>query len=382
MTHILSKRFIARFIAIPAFFIVTTPTFAQTRVESAEVARQINAANTLLRDGDIDGAIDAYRHIVPGDQQRDELNYNLAVAEYRKGNIETAEQLFIEVASSATATVSAGSRYNLGNCQYAKALQLADRDRPAAIENLRHAISHYRDSLRANPNNADARANIELAGELIRRLEQERQQQEEQEKQQQDKQDEDQPDQQQKNDSEQQPSDQNQQGDEQQNQNGKSKQDKSQNDGEQKQNSDEQKSGSEKTDDQQSQDEQPGSDDAQPQESKSADSGTEAKNQSPPRKNQQSSGKQQQADQQTAGEEQESKDQPVPTGDLTAAAAPNNDKKPTNAVGAADPNRKDGLMTLEEALKMLQAVRDRDMLRRIRQQHQERSRRVPVDRDW
>ena len=39
-------------------------------------------------------------------------------------------------------------------------------------------------------------------------------------------------------------------------------------------------------------------------------------------------------------------------------------------------------MSKEEALKMLQAVRDRDMLRRLRQEKAERSRHIPVDRDW
>jgi Ca-activated chloride channel family protein len=39
-------------------------------------------------------------------------------------------------------------------------------------------------------------------------------------------------------------------------------------------------------------------------------------------------------------------------------------------------------MTEEEARKMLQAIRDRDMLRRLRRQAAERSRRIPVERDW
>ena len=41
-----------------------------------------------------------------------------------------------------------------------------------------------------------------------------------------------------------------------------------------------------------------------------------------------------------------------------------------------------GLMTREEALKMLQSVRDRDMLRRIENQRRQRIRRVPVEKDW
>ncbi len=39
-------------------------------------------------------------------------------------------------------------------------------------------------------------------------------------------------------------------------------------------------------------------------------------------------------------------------------------------------------MTKQEALKMLQSVRDRDMLRRLRQEQFERRRHVPTERDW
>ena len=38
-------------------------------------------------------------------------------------------------------------------------------------------------------------------------------------------------------------------------------------------------------------------------------------------------------------------------------------------------------MTKQEAQKMLQAIRDRDMLRRLRRQSQQRARRIPVDRE-
>ncbi|MDB4749522.1 hypothetical protein OAF83_01320 [Rubripirellula sp.] len=39
-------------------------------------------------------------------------------------------------------------------------------------------------------------------------------------------------------------------------------------------------------------------------------------------------------------------------------------------------------MTQEEARKLLQSIRDRDMLRRLRKQAAERASRVPVERDW
>ena len=39
-------------------------------------------------------------------------------------------------------------------------------------------------------------------------------------------------------------------------------------------------------------------------------------------------------------------------------------------------------MTEEEARKLLQSIRDRDMVRRLRKQAAERALRVPVERDW
>jgi Ca-activated chloride channel family protein len=97
---------------------------------------------------------------------------------------------------------------------------------------------------------------------------------------------------------------------------------------------------------------------------------------------QQSGDQQQQPDDLGKPEEREAKNQPVPAGDLKAAGQQDGNQKPAASAGMADPNVKDGLMTHEEALKMLQSVRDRDMLRRMQQQRQERSRHVPVDRDW
>ena len=94
------------------------------------------------------------------------------LAEDRSGNIDAAERLFGEVARAGNPAISSNSRYNLGNCRYTKAVQVAEQDKPAAIGHLRDAVAHYRGALRANSNNPDARANIELAGTMIRKLEQ------------------------------------------------------------------------------------------------------------------------------------------------------------------------------------------------------------------
>jgi len=418
MKNSIYKTILGSSVALAACVIASVPAFAQSPLSEKEAATRINAANGLLREGKVDDAIAAYREVVPGEQQENELNYNLAVAEYRKGNIDSAGQLFNDVAGCGDAKISADSRYNLGNCQYAKAVELAEKDKPAAIERLRQAISNYRGSLRGNPNNSDARANIELAGELIRKLDEEQkqedqqkqdQQQDQQQKQQQ-KQDQKQDEQQDKNkkdqqdkkdQSEQEKSDQQQQGDEQKNQQDKSEKSESQQSdskqGESKEEksqeaSEQQKSGSQesksenKSDEQKKQDE---TSDEQKQDEQKQDQQKDGnpeqpsrgQNQKQPQNQRQQSGQQQPEDQ-GQPEEQEAKNQQIPGGELKAAGEQDENKQPDGSVAMADPNAKDGLMTREEALKMLQAVRDRDMLRRMQQQRQEQSRHVSVDRDW
>ena len=387
MTSNHCKHFVSISLALAVIAVASAPASAQSRRNTTETASEINAANKLLRDGKVKEALEAFRRVVPGDQQRDELNYNMAVAEYRNGNIDAAEKRFSEVAGTGTPAISSNSRYNLGNCQYAKAVQTAEQDKPAAIEHLRDAVSHYRGALRGNSNNVDARANIELASELIRKLELEQKQQDEQKKQEQqqqdDKKNEDQQ-QDQKDQAEQKKSDQQEEDDQQdKSQDSESQQSDSRKDESQKndsQKNDSQKNESQK-DDSQKGNEQPKSDQQKPSEQQSQPRGS-GDEQPQPQSMEEKSGDQHQPSEEGKPEEQESKNEPVPVGDLKAAGQQDENKNPAGSVAMADPNAKDGLMTREEALKMLQSVRDRDMLRRMQQQRQERSRHVPVDRDW
>lgn len=395
------------YIAAVIIGLSAAPVMAQSPVGIRQTASEINAANTLLRDGKVDEALDAYRKVVPGEQQRDELNYNMAVAEYRKGNIDAAEKLFTDVAGTASTTIAADSRYNLGNCQYAKALQLTEQDKPAASELLRKAIGNYRGALRGKPNNPDARANIELAGELIRKLEQEQKKEEQQksddQQQQKDEKQQDQPNKDQQKHDEQKPQNKSQDAESQKSNSEKeeSRKDDSQKNSEQKKSdpqgsksdqekSDQQKNEEQMDEEQKKQDEQKDDKSGDKQNKNDQPNSSEQKGQP---KSSDSRQKQQQNMQRKSGdqknprdeghpEEQDPTNKSVPTGDLKAASEHEQNKKPEGALGTADQNAEVGLMTREEALKMLQSVRDRDMLRRMQQQRQEKSRRVPVDKDW
>ena len=108
--------------------------------------------------------------------------YNQGVAFYRDGDLEKAAQRFAVSAASPSESVAAKSRFNMGNTLYAQALALLQQAEtqqsagqaaspgspPAvsgveeAIELLKSAIIQYRSSLRLQPSDVDARANIEL----------------------------------------------------------------------------------------------------------------------------------------------------------------------------------------------------------------------------
>lgn len=339
-------------------------------------AKQINAANELLRQGETVEALRSYESIADANVVRDELHYNQAVAHYRNGDLDAAANLFAQAAPSRNRQIAASSKYNLGNCSYQRALQSAEQQPKVAIAELQQAIAHYRGALRATPDNADARVNIELAMKLIERLEQEQQPKEEQSP----------PDQQQPQDENQQsepeqendtadPAESSQ--DQRQDQKQDPKQDQDDQDSSESEPS-EKNEGKEGEQDKEAEDGsgQDNSGQDKPGEDKPGEENAGDEN---PGENQQDS-KQQDSEPAAAEEETTDPGATPSSGELTAA-------DPAARAGAAETTSDENesgrrAMSREEALKLLQAVRDRDMLRRLQRQQLERSRRVPVERDW
>jgi tetratricopeptide (TPR) repeat protein len=87
--------------------------------------------------------------------------FNMADALYKNGRYDEAAALFGALGGDARSTVTAPSRFNLGNSLYQK-------------QDYAGAIRSYRDALRLAPGDADARRNLELA---LRALEAQKEQQ-------------------------------------------------------------------------------------------------------------------------------------------------------------------------------------------------------------
>jgi Ca-activated chloride channel family protein len=151
-------------------------------------------ANKLISAGEFQKALDAYKSAEVTLPDAPELAYDQGVAYYRLKDYAKAREQFTKALTTRDLALEARAKYNLGNCAYAESLQKLS-DLQAAFDGLRQAISHYRDALEINPNDNDARANIEMAQLLIKDLlDKQKQQQEQQKKdQKQDQQKQDQP---------------------------------------------------------------------------------------------------------------------------------------------------------------------------------------------
>ena len=257
-----------------------------------------------------------------------EAIYNQGVTQYREGQYAEARDSFTRSTAVADRALEARARFNLANCDYAEALALRAEnpdEADEAIAKLETAISHYRGAIEANPQDADARANAELAQLFIDQIqqEQEQQEQEQQEQEQQEQQEQDEQEQDQKEQDEQDQQDQ-----------------------------DEQQQGEQEQDEQEQQ--QEGEQD------------------------------QQQEGEQDQDQQEGEQDQQQTPGSSGGTQTENSNEKPEghHGIGSSADGQEPRAMTEEEAEKMLQAVRDRDLKRRYEKLRKTQRYYQPVDRDW
>ena len=143
--------------------------------------------------------------LVAKEPERAEHLYNLGVLQYRAGKLEAARESFRVSAERLSNTLAARSTYNRGTTRYREALasmeqgaanapspvmggdQAAEDPQAQTIAALEESLQQLKDSIRATPSsvdNADARANAELAHRLLKKLKEQQKQDQKQDQQQ------------------------------------------------------------------------------------------------------------------------------------------------------------------------------------------------------
>ncbi len=349
-------------------------------------------ANAAIRASDYATGIRLLEQAISQDDDNPSLSYNLAIARYRQGDVEIARQLFTEVAAAEDPALAAKARYNLGNADFAEAIQKLEQDQAVARKQLESAIENYRQALQIDRTDSDARANIELANRLIDQLQDEQKQdqsKEDQSKEDQSKDDQSKDDQskddqskddQSKDDQSKDDQSKQDQSKEDQSKEDQSKEDQSKQDQSKQQESGQQKSSDQPSDKSQEPKQTPDPNQKQDPSNQAADSSSKSDSTESNSLNQRpdpTSAAESKAEDATSKEN----GTPPPEGELS----PLNEQSPPTmepATPAGEMLRDDQTMTQQEAQKMLQAVRDRELRRRLQQLQQSQSRRLRVEKDW
>jgi Ca-activated chloride channel family protein len=113
-------------------------------------AERIGAGGDLYQRGDYLGAVEAFQSAQAASPDRPEAYYNAASALARSGQLRRAVAALEQAIAFADDELAAKAYYNLGNVYF-------------EMSRFAEAISAYQDALRLNPEDQDARYNLELA---------------------------------------------------------------------------------------------------------------------------------------------------------------------------------------------------------------------------
>ncbi|MFN3344560.1 MAG: hypothetical protein ACK412_02805 [Chloroherpetonaceae bacterium] len=137
----------------------------------------LREGNNKYLAGDYDEAKRRYDKIIAESEKfedKKEAIFNSGNALYRMNKFDDAEADYRKIAENNTLAPSlrADALYNIGNSYFTRAKDLQGEQKEAMLKN---AIKHYKESLKLNPNDLQAKQNLELAKALLKQEEDKKQ---------------------------------------------------------------------------------------------------------------------------------------------------------------------------------------------------------------
>ena len=162
-------------LAIVVAALISGEVFAQKMPER----RLVRKGNRQYERGDYESSIDNYSRALQHDPQSFEAKFNTANVQFRKAfvdslqmdakMVEKAEKTLRKLAQDSTRTdcERADVAYNLGNSLFVQ-------------QKFKEALTCYRDAMRLNPEDKEAKYNYALTKEMLKQQQQQQQQQQDQ----------------------------------------------------------------------------------------------------------------------------------------------------------------------------------------------------------
>ena len=132
----------------------------------------VRQGNVLYDAGNFDAAAQQYDAAAQALPDAAAVHFNLGNALFKRQRLDDAVEHYARALTTAApgpAGLEGRLKYNLGNVAYQRALQTLP-DAQQALSHLQSAMTYYRDSLEVDPQQRDARYNLELAHTLLRQL--------------------------------------------------------------------------------------------------------------------------------------------------------------------------------------------------------------------
>ena len=146
--------------------VIATLCVGQAAAQKMPERALVRKGNRQYERQNYDASIDNYARAMQADPANFEAKFNTANVQFRKELIEKSEQTLRKLAQDSTRTdIERGEvAYNLGNTLFVQ-------------QKLEEALNCYRDAMRFNPDDKEAKFNYALTKELLKQQQQQQQQQ-------------------------------------------------------------------------------------------------------------------------------------------------------------------------------------------------------------
>ena len=161
---------------IQGFLIFLLVLYLPVPGQAVSPYQAVQQGNALYQSGQYAEAAEQYGSASQMVPDAAEIHFNQGNAAYKQQDYRKAHEHYTQALQTADRTLEGKVKYNLGNVEYQQALQNLQQPQ-AAMPHLRSAMTYYRDSLDVDPQQQDARYNLELSHLLLHKLQQEQQRQ-------------------------------------------------------------------------------------------------------------------------------------------------------------------------------------------------------------